>query len=1706
MPAPKFTAAELEEFIRLGKELAKRTGVLSEEGAKSLQRLSPEARIALDELLEGGARLGEVGGSGVKPYGTEGRGGLVWSQPYTPTALTEVAAEPGNVRSLASRRRGIDQFEAYGLTDSDGNPVKFVEGATVPVQPSADFSELATVTEHWMNPPRPGDSLAARREAAGNPLARAQAAGARTREAYEVNANQTDADIETGADTAWPEAWKKWENIPGMALGAGLTGAALLARPAQAQELQGDDFTPDDFAPEAPDDFVADDFAADVDQPQLEAATNMPAAEPVRPAGEFAPYLPGVSVPPRQPLQMSVGTSTPAPKFGVTDALAETGKQTWGAVKAAFAPFQTMKDELIAPVHKFSQDLLRAAYFGGDDPTWAERQTKPGGVGGWLREKSPDDALVAETLLRHAIGPTDVNTPGSQSPVTLQAINKIEKEFGPTGSAFFQSLTFGLPNLPFFLIPGAGQGAVAQGLTGGIASAMVDPEQSVAEGAVGGAVVGGALEKVVAPVASKGWQAFKKAVAEGGSREARAAGFFPVAVIPPEASDELADTVIRMAKEESPVIPSKQAPELPSSERPTNPGRKLRNEPKPKSQVLLSVVDKHADVHLLKFEDGQFKAESLAPGAKPPRRVPRVPTADAKQVVEALPNSADAVRIAKQFGPDSPQVDAIIPPPAATFDPGRNLLDDMPEWDASIGGDLKEGGVIVLEGGGGDGAARLYAVNDPKLQREVLRRRGLADVVMEDGTKVRGFLDETTGILFAPEPEELIPGAIKKDMPLELDKVQRVKRFESDNDLKNILIEREQLKNSLESEAARAVADEQVRQFDIQLGGSGNGDRLPPPPPMDPPSGIPPNPHNVDDLEDIRIKWAEQSLLQKVGRKLLAPTARGPRDLADQAMSAFSVQTFERLRDDTVKALNKAMPQLAAAPVAKQRAVQADLVRFLEGHVKLDQVKKLHPEIAATEYQLVQSYKQAIRQNESRLRELGMLAPEEDAKKLLGIAKEDDLPDYAVRMYYRFLLKPGEWSAMFRRDTATYERVVKMIEQDVFSDFRKYGPMSAAEKRLAAEERLEWYLGDPERLKLMGGETSESYKHFISDAGGSLKERRALRDWEKLALGELDNAFVRIAESMTRQKQLILQGEMWASVASNPQWSSFADDIAGRAQKGHTHRVPSDPHRFGKLAGRYVSPDVWEALVQAPQAQRNASTAISKLVNALKYNQTVANPGSWVTNFLANAQGAALSNLVNPFASPYKIGNGMLTFARDLAAHKAAPGLRADVAASRFERAMELGVVGSEYSTAEFVRSAGAWKNLLEKEAGRGRGVNALQVMVNIAKKGKDAAADLYSGIDSLWKYSTYVSGLEKGGIDASGNLNVKKAIDFIGDRYRAGMSDEALKEAVELEVARRIHFSFPMMDRVGEAVAKGGKAAGVVNPYIKVKSELVRVYAQLPQRMAREKGMAANMMGYALIVGGLTYALRSAREAAGIRQQELDLAFKTAPRAMQRFKPGATALWWRDANGRPVTTDLTQMFEPLTWMQGDPDASFPSKFLTSMALMPIDGSPLEPEITDLLAQGGLVPQAYRQQTPMWQMSGSKLLAEAISRLGPGIVRNTYNTLERGGVGFAPKGVAGPDVPQADAPTTAANLLLGPNRLQAIGGPEQVTREIQRLDGEIFNLQRQLESIGPMREGQSTGTLTMPLDKQAAMKKARDLLLEKTKQMEQLRKLQENAR
>lgn len=1862
MPAPKPLTAKLQALAdALAKSLDSRTTKeLSEAGAETLSRVSPEDRVAIDEALEKGAKLGEVEGDGLGER----------LPPYMPNAYTPAERQdlrfglPGQASEIPVRPYGPPTWAPDRMLRREAAMDSMIDNADLNVErdprTAVDFNDpVGFWPDSWLKaeniPAVAGVAGAGAMLASG----RADAADDWTRELQpdprDPNAPGVNPDLPSTDDrarikrmqerikqTQQPKGDDKFfqPQTAGMNPASHVPELATGAAPDPALDGFEEDPAMDGFT----EDPALDGFVEDGAPQQTIAA---PPVEPVIPSKTFAPQ--GLAQREVKPFTGLLGQMDPSYLEGVKRRAAEVLDAPLGTavqgLKTIFAPAQYIKDEYLAPLVKQVQAFNRGMYFGRG--------------GHQLRTDAPQLAFAVENLGKVALGPTDLNAPGSEHPAVTQSINTLEQTFGRDTAAFVQAFEQGLGNLPFYLIPGVGQSAALQGATGGFLSSMVDPEsESVMADTLFGAAGGKLLEegaklggKLLKPVKDLLAKDIAPDVAKWGARPE----ILPVAVVPPEAETQLAEAIFKLPDEAAVVAPP-PAPEPPQHVIPKNkwgapenlpedPGMFLNPAgahaglaaPSTPAEAAASALNpaklpapakpKPVQLKLTKYGEDAFKGTAAGRevevvgykadddygsgkrwmyhiDGKPaddvfdtkadaikalreklgsePKPAPSPTTSVEQKTGAASPRAG--VRAAKRPEPVVVAVDvnaageiekaALVVgndgKPKKTKAPknfdgkhvltprARDVLKDNPGnpafeeiiqnpkkvgnfalsreellLDQALPGDppVYEGSVLVLEGMGGDGTARLYDVNDPKLQVKILERRDLSEVVLDDGRKLLGYPTFSSNSdmvnVLPPEGAERIPGALTEGVTIPADQLDKRVRSLSTNELKQLVDRRLAL---LEDEAEQALlkaGQGEAAQADIALGGDGSGNKLPPNPPHPPPAPLPqppppPGQHHViqptykgvlmpqsiPPLEELKLKWWQQlgQRVKDLRQKLVAPTNYGPIEVADNAMQAFSVQTLERLRDDVFTALVKSTPKLAKLSRAEQKLVHQDIVRLLTGELTEEQfLKSKHfPLVAEQVFTAVNKYKERIAENEKVLRELNMLGAEENLRKRLDLEDDDDLPGWAVQMYYRFLLKPGEWSRLIRRDKQKTDRVMRGIMDDVINNpenKKKYGTLSDEAKWAKAREYFDVLVGDPTALKNLH-RSKQGAGSFLAEANKSLLSRKDLKDWEREALGFVNNSFTRIAESITRQEQLILQGKMWKSVADNPVLSTYGDMPDVAQELGHTKQLPRDPSRFGLAAGKYVSPDTFYALVEAPRAQRVASTLVTKFNNAVKYGQTVANPGSWIINFFANAQGVMLSNLVNPITSPGEIGHGMARFAMDYKAHITNPGLRSSPEQQRFMRAVELGVVGSDYATAEFRKSAFNFAREAEvaMSGQRAKILNVLDWFPYMAGKSKDKLAGMYSSIDTAWKYATYISGLRKGGIRMDGSIDMAKALEFIGGRKRPNMTEKYVREQVELEVARRIHLGFPMLDRVGENVAQAGKYAGILfNPYLKIKTELLRNYAQLPQRILNEDGMSGQLMMYGLIAATMAGLWTRLREENGISQKEVDNAFANAPPAFKRFKPGAAALWFRQADGQLLALDMTQLFEPLTWLPTDPSASMSTEFLTDAALMAFDGTPIEGAGAGLLAQGGyLSPEAKDRLVPEWQRGGARMWGEILSRLGPGVARNTYNTLAKNpqmGV-FAPPGGRMPAAPGASPAVGAANLILGPNRLQPLGSPEQANKNVMGLRMELEQARRELRAMMRMTEGQSTGTFSPGLNKAEAESKAAQVLQQKIAALE----------
>lgn len=1452
--------------------------------------------------------------------------------------------------------------------------------------------------------------------------------------------------------------------------------------------------------------------------------------------GDFE-EIPGANFSPAPASQPSYLPAIEVPELSYesNSSLGQGAKPVLPQAQVPFAPVfeaaRKFKEAHIAPVVRFWQSNARAAYLGGEDPgfenpnfreraSWGSQD--PNAPGQILRDKAPFLASLTEGLGGLALGETSFNTSdeskatqldprarkvqegmrsASEAAFKASASGKILAKLAPAyadqanalagdvGAAGIQSALEGFSNLPLFLIPGLGRNPVLQGATGGFASGMIDPKGDPESGLIGGGVAGGVVGGVLKG-ASKltQWRANRGKVT------------VPVAIIPPDEVGNFADQTFRM---ENAPIPVKNA-----------------------ADDAAALVVGHGDDGLpvtkaVSIGDQGVQVQTVAGRARRPNQVV-LATPEVREAAVREPEGPEAQSIWQEW--KGPGTQPMVLNPDVQFNP-----DDLAEMAAESYGnlpDVMDGLVVAIEGKGGDGTARIHSVSSPKLQIEILKAREIAEVTRADGTKVIGFPASPDGEkwgLVRPDVEEGIPGAATQDFVLGPDDSLRILEH---GEIKNLVNRRAYELQEAKEAAAVAQADAQVRAEDVALGGNGDGRMLPPPPPpgdIGPPAP-PPKPTQVQKTDVIKNSWLQKAL--QVGRRnLVPPGVREKLHLADAATDMFSVDTFRRYALDSLKSLNKVAPEISQMPVKDwtdaagkshygQASVLGDIQRFVTGDLTVDQLTQIHPTLSKALHERMEIERQTTRAMESRIVDLGMMEPGTSLETLDGLSLEAGLEAYSTRIHLANLLPDGEWAKLAKRDTAGHKSIVDDIRRE-FYESPKYKGFTAAAKQKLAEKHFDFLAGVPDPKEWF---TSPKLRAASKDALNSLKARSDLRPFELAAKGEVLNPFVRVAETRARQAQLILQGEVWADVAANPQMAR-PGELLTPEEIASGDWIPGDETqsmRYGKAKGMWINREVHDALVDIPLMQKNADSFLRGVIGTIKWNRTVGNPGRWAKNALESIQGIMLSNLGNPFTRPYHFGTGLSTYRKDYLAHMKAPGVdtrllpraeagnttRAELEASnvarmRFKRMIEGGVIGSELTAPEFGLQAKELMSMIAEAEHLTPGkVNFLDIWkgaINAKNKPLDAMSKAYGAMDPAAKYATAVVGLKTNGIDLeTGMLKDKaKAIAFIrgAKRYRAGMDNAAIVDQVEKEVFRRVALSYPMMDRVAPAATAATKLgdAGLASMFMKMKFESNRVYAQLPNRVLNEPGMKGNLAAYAALVGSMGIGgLATARKLAGVRQEDIDAAYASAPKSTQVFHPNTMWGWNRDPEtGRLLGVDLSFMLQPLSWSGGDdPNANVGVNALRRVAGFTVGGTPYEPAMMSLLAENGLAGEQYMSpNTPAYLQDSARLVGKALESFGPAGATSLYRAAVQTGTGFNPNG--GKFVPRSpvDAMTAVGNVLI-PGTFHESGGTADMQRTLQEAEAAYRQAKRERVQAQHKNEGQSTGNMTLPLNREVAIQKA----------------------
>jgi hypothetical protein len=308
----------------------------------------------------------------------------------------------------------------------------------------------------------------------------------------------------------------------------------------------------------------------------------------------------------------------------------------------------------------------------------------------------------------------------------------------------------------------------------------------------------------------------------------------------------------------------------------------------------------------------------------------------------------------------------------------------------------------------------------------------------------------------------------------------------------------------------------------------------------------------------------------------------------------------------------------------------------------------------------------------------------------------------------------------------------------------------------------------------------------------------------------------------------------------------------------------------------------------------------------------------------------------------------------------------------------------------------------------------------NVAKAFKTT----YSGIDPFMKYTNFINGLKRAGIDIDAKsskfgqlVDPEAATKWLegswGSKGWSGpvpTSPERLRTRVFDVMARVISESHPQQSTIGKipelSSQVGDLTLGAIGPLFgRTAAEVLRVNASLPYRAVARPGVAASLAQAAIAGGTLVGAGMAMNRRMGLTPEAEDRAWKRMPPGATKYRPGLQATWVKAANGDVMMLDPGRILEPLKYLSGDPKgrkladqvSDSPGKMVGNVAFNATAGTLLGDVPQDWLyrvaANYGLVPPPRAEFTDR-DPGFMRMLEDAFKLAGPTFVQQTLRGIQ----------------------------------------------------------------------------------------------------------------
>ena len=498
-----------------------------------------------------------------------------------------------------------------------------------------------------------------------------------------------------------------------------------------------------------------------------------------------------------------------------------------------------------------------------------------------------------------------------------------------------------------------------------------------------------------------------------------------------------------------------------------------------------------------------------------------------------------------------------------------------------------------------------------------------------------------------------------------------------------------------------------------------------------------------------------------------------------------------------------------------------------------------------------------------------------------------------------------------------------------------------------------------------------------------LKHRKQVPSYLRAVAGEVNNPAFVLATSMSEVERLVKQHQVSKAFIEHPGfegrfWSSTP-------KEGLSHRVwndnlsPMENRRsYGEFAGKHVTPELYETLMQAPapKVQNTMLRWASALSSVFKTAKIGLSPLTYVRDWLSNSTYAAASGLPlwNPRLMPrlrqanQAMNAYVKVFTNSKGADKAARWMEWALA----DRAVISGM-GAEFAGGSEARAIAARIFAEADSAG------ALEKGFALMNRGRARMGAWKDAMDTHWRLATYIEQVTKG-------------------MERLGLSQTDARA----RAASIVNENFASSGSVSHAFRDLARIPGAVAPFMTWAVDNVRVHKNWLRNAARLSNLKDPLSGQGASQGlnvlmhyGLLAGLgEGARRLAGMTDDDVKAADASMRTSYIERNPLREWLPFRDSKGRMQVVSLGNIMPTATFLRGDPNASWVSRALGNMAMIPFESGMLETPVRNLASRFSPVAPAINR-TVMPETELRSFAENAYDLIQSGLERDLAGTTRR---------------------------------------------------------------------------------------------------------------